>query len=61
MFIYSFLAARVFVAAHGLSLVVESWGCSLAAVPRRLTAVTSFVAEHRLEAQWASVVAAQTQ
>jgi len=48
MFIYSFLAARVFVAAHGLSLVAESWGCSLAVVHRLLTAVTSLVAEHGL-------------
>ena len=59
MFIYSFLTAWVFVAARGLSLVVESWGSSLAAVHRLLTAVTCPVVDHWLWAQWASVVAAQ--
>ena len=38
----------VFVAAHGLSLVVPSGGHSLGAESRRLVAVASLVAEHRL-------------
>ena len=37
----------------GFSLVVESRGYSLVAVHRLLIAMTSLVAEHRLEGTWA--------
>ena len=49
MFIYSFLAARVFVAAHGLSLVAVNGSYSLVAVSELLIAVASLVAEHGLQ------------
>ena len=39
----------VSVAIHSFSLVAVSRGCSLAAVPRLLTAVASRVAEHGLQ------------
>ena len=42
------MACWVFIAAHGLSLVVASGGDSLVVVLRLLTGVASFVAEHRL-------------
>ena len=50
-------------AAAGLSLVVTSGGCPLAAVPRPLIAVASFAAEHgsrahRLQHLWHSGLAA---
>lgn len=38
----------VFVAMHGLSLVAESRGCSLAVVLRLLVLVTSLIVEHGL-------------
>ena len=38
----------VFLAAHGLSLVVESGGYSLAAAHGLLIAATSFAVEHQL-------------
>ena len=40
----------------GLSLVVESGGCSQVVVCRLLVAVVSLVAEHGLLGTWASVV-----
>ena len=49
-FIYFWLH-WVFVAAHGLSLAVASWGPPLAAVPGPLTVVASPTAEHGLQAQ----------
>ena len=42
----------VFIAAHGLSLVVERRSRSLALVCRLLVAVASLVAEHRLQVCW---------
>ena len=46
--VYNFLAAWVFTAAPGLSLVVVSRGYSLVAVGGLLIAVTSLVGEHWL-------------
>ena len=43
----------------GLSLVVESGGCSQVVVCRLLVAVVSLVAEHGLLGTWASVVVAR--
>ena len=43
----------------GLSLVAVSGDCSLVAVPRFLTVLTSLVAEHRLSGEQALVVAAR--
>ena len=48
----------VFIAVHGLSLVVASGGCSLVAVHRLLVAVACLVARHSLSDLRASVVAA---
>ena len=45
LFLYLWLH-WVFVAACGLSLVVQSKGCSLVAVQRLLITVASVVAEH---------------
>ena len=47
-FIYLFWLCWVFLAAHGLSPVAESWGYSLVAVLGLLTVVASLVAEHHL-------------
>ena len=49
-YFFSSLAALVFVAANGLSVVVASEGNSPGAVHGLLTAVASLVAEHRLQA-----------
>ena len=57
LFIYLWLC-WVFVAVCGLSLVLASWGCSLAAVCRLLIAVAALVAEHRLSDARASVAVA---
>ena len=57
LFVYFWLC-WVSVAACGLSLVLESRGCSLVAACRLLTAVASLVAEHRLWGTQASVVSA---
>ena len=46
-FIYLLLAAWVFVAEHGLSLVSASGSYSPAVVRGRLTAMASLVAEHK--------------
>ena len=46
--VYNFLAAWVFTAAPGLSLLVASRGYSLVAVCGLLIAVTSLVVEHGL-------------
>ena len=48
MFIYLFLATRVFTAVHRLSPFAVSWGYSLVGVCGLLTVVVPFVAEHRL-------------
>ena len=45
---FYFWLCWVFLAAHGLSLVVESRGCSLVVVRGLLIAVASLVAEHGL-------------
>ena len=47
---FYFWLCWVFLAAHGLSLVVESRGCSLVVVRGLLIAVASLVAEHGLQA-----------
>ena len=47
-YLFIYWLCWVFVAAHGLSLFVESRGYSLAAVLRLLNAVVSLAAEHRL-------------
>ena len=46
--IYLFLPVLVYVAAHGLALVVVSGGYSLVGVHRLLTVVASLTAEHSL-------------
>ena len=48
-FMYLFWLHWVFIAARGLSLAAESGGYSLVALCQLLTAVTSLVAEHRLQ------------
>ena len=55
---YLFWLCWVSVAAHRLSLVAVSGGCSLAAVHGPLIAVASLAAEHRLQGTWASVAEA---
>ena len=56
LFIYFWLH-WVFIPAHRFSLVVESGGCSLAVVCRRLTSLASLVGEYGPYGTWASVVA----
>ena len=46
---FLFLAAQVFVSAHGLSLVVSNGGYSLFAVLGLLIEVASLVLEHELK------------
>lgn len=58
IFIYLSWAAWRLFSLHGLSLVAESGGSSLAGVCRFLISVASLVAEHGLESAWASVVGA---
>ena len=57
-FFLSFWLCWVFDAAHGLSLVAESGGCSPVAVRGLLTVVASLVVEHGLQGMQASVVVA---
>ena len=45
VFLIYFWPCRVFIAAHGLSLVAAGQGSSLAVVHRLVTAVASFVSE----------------
>ena len=47
VFFCCFLFVCLFLAARRLSLVTASWGFSLVAALRLLTAVTSLAAEHR--------------
>ena len=58
LFIYFWLC-WVFIAVHGLSLVVESGDYSLVVVCWFLSAVASLVAEHRLYGAGASVAVAR--
>ena len=44
----NFWLRRIFIAARGLSLVAESRSCSLVAVHRLLTAISSLVVDHRV-------------